>query len=119
MGPGPDLSDLHFELPAGLKSQWNKEALRLLQEKFCETLLEDPNFDELPRSEKYFNKIIQERFMRLASIWRTGQPIEQRGGDMETHKDVEKRLNGRRDNTLQGYRRFTRRSTVNDFLVSP
>lgn len=117
-GPGPNLSDLHFDLPAGLKSQWNIETLRLVQEKFCQELLNNLQADELPRSEEYFNKIVQERFTRLAGIWRIAQPEKRRNGKIETHEDVEKRLNGRRDGMLQSYRRFTRRATVNHLFNS-
>lgn len=76
-GPGPDISDLHFNLPAGLRSPWNLEALRIVRENFCQNLLKEMQVDDLPRSEEYFNEIIQERFTRLASIWRTAQPMEQ------------------------------------------
>jgi hypothetical protein len=115
-GPGPDLSDLHFDLPAGLKSQWNKEALRLVREKLCQNLLDYLQTDDLPRSEQYFDKIVEERFIRLAGIWRVAQPKELRGGRTENHEDVEERLNGRKDGMLQSYRRFTRRETVGDLL---
>jgi hypothetical protein len=115
-GPGPDLSDLHFDLPAGLQSQWNKEALRLLREKFCQNLLDCLQADDLPRSEQYFDKIVEERFIRLAGIWRVAQPKILRGGKTETYEEVEERLNGRKTGMLQSYRRFTRRETVGDLL---
>lgn len=111
---GPDLDDLHFDVAKGMRSQWNKTALQLIQLRLGEELYEDG--DDVPeRSEQYLAKLIQERFQRLVVVWKNAQPLPNAGGEMESYEAVEKRMMEDKDIELKSCRHTTRRISVGQF----
>ncbi|KIM71037.1 hypothetical protein PILCRDRAFT_94052 [Piloderma croceum F 1598] len=74
---GPSLADAHFDVKAGMLSDWNKKLLRLLQVDFQSKLPDicaRVNMSLPLRSDKYYTNLVSERFQRLAQIWKQGQP---------------------------------------------
>ena len=108
---GPDLADLHFDVKAGMRSEWNKKALRLMQTEFCRQLDED--YEHVPvRSAQYFEELFQERFQRLAGIWKNAQPQITSSGELESHEAVEQRMMDDKDIELKACHHTTRRINV-------
>jgi hypothetical protein len=108
---GPDLADLHFDVKQGMRSDWNRKALQLMQAEFCRQLEE--TYENVPtRSAQYFEELIRERFQRLAGLWKRGQPQTTSGGEVESHEDVEQRMMEDKDIDLKACRHTTRRINV-------
>jgi hypothetical protein len=108
---GPDLADLHFDVDKGMRSEWNKAALGLMQIKFCAELSE--HYDSVPaRSSQYFEQLIQEKFQRLVGVWKRAQPRMTASGEPESHEAVETRMMSDKDVELKVCRHTTRRLNV-------
>jgi hypothetical protein len=113
---GPDLADLHFDVKAGMRSEWNKKALRLMQTEFCRQL--DDDYEDVPvRSAQYFEELFRERFQRLAGIWKNAQPQTTSSGELESHEAVEQRMMDDKDIELKARRHTTRRINVRFHLA--
>ena len=92
---GPSLADPHFDVNAGMLSDWNKKLLRLLQVDFQSRLPDicaRENMEVPLRSDRYYMNLVSERFQRLAQIWKQGQPKLNQNGALEAAKEVEKRM---------------------------
>jgi hypothetical protein len=108
---GPDLDDLHFDVKAGMRSEWNKKALRVMQTEFCRQL--DENYDGIPvRSAQYFEELFRERFQRLVGVWKHAQPQTTSNGELESHEAIEQRMMDDKDIELKARRHTTRRINV-------
>jgi hypothetical protein len=112
---GPSLEDAHFDVNAGMLSEWNKKLLRLLQVTFREEL---PGICAhqgimLPaRTDKYYGNLVTERFQRLAQIWKQGQPKMTAEGVLESYEETEERMTSTRKRTTQKQRHLSRRLYV-------
>jgi hypothetical protein len=112
---GPSLEDAHFDVNAGMLSEWNKKLLRLLQVTFQAEL---PGICAqrgmiLPaRTDKYYGNLVAERFQRLAHLWKQGQPKMTAEGILESYEETEKRMALTRKRTTQKQRHLSRRLYV-------
>jgi hypothetical protein len=85
---GPKLNNLHFDMKAGLWSEWNKKALQLMLAKFRKELEED--YENVPvRSPQYIEELIRERFQWLVNVWKCVQPQMTPSGELESHQAIE------------------------------
>lgn len=108
---GPNLADLHFDVKAGMRSEWNKKALQMMVIAFCKLLQEE--YEDVPdRSVQYFEELIRERFQRLAGIWKNAQPQTTSAGEVESHEAVERRMMDDKEIELKARRHTTRRINV-------
>jgi hypothetical protein len=108
---GPDIADLHFDVKAGMRSEWNKKALQIMQAEFCKQL--DEEYESVPvRSTQYLEESFRERFQRLANVWKRAQPQLTSGGALESHEAVERRMIEDKDIELKCRRHTTRRINV-------
>jgi hypothetical protein len=114
---GPCLEDAHFDVKAGMLSEWNKKLLLLLQVTFQKEL---PGICvargvTLPaRTDKYYGNLVSERFQRLAAIWRQVQPKMNAGGVLESYEETEERMASTRKRTAKKQRHLSRRLYVGD-----
>jgi hypothetical protein len=114
---GPSLEDAHFDVKAGMLSEWNKKLLLLLQVTFQKEL---PGICArkgvtLPaRTDKYYGNLVSERFQRLAAIWKQGQPKMTAGGVLELYEETEERMVSTRKLTAKKQRHLSRRLYVRD-----
>jgi len=112
---GPSLADPHFDVKAGMLSDWNKKLLRLLQVEFQSQLpgiCARENTVLPPRSDKYYANLISERFQRLAQVWKQGQPKLTRYGALEAAEEVEARMVAQREVVAKTQRHYSRRLYV-------
>jgi len=111
LSKGPNLEDLHFDMKGGMRSEWNQQALRLMRIDFGRKLEESR--DEIPiRSQQYLDGMFQERFQRLVTVWKNGQPQVTGDGEMESHEEVERRMVADKNVQLKAARHNTRRINV-------
>ena len=114
---GPSLTDPHFDVNAGLASEWNKKLLRLLQVAF-QTQLPDICADQgivlPPRTNKYYGDLVAERFQRLAHIWKQAQPKVTTEGYAESYEETELRMVSTREHIAKKQRHFSRHLFVSD-----
>jgi hypothetical protein len=112
---GPSLEDPHFDVKAGMLSEWNKTLLRLLQVDFqrrLPLLCANSGVTVPDMSNKYYTNLIAERFQRLAQVWKQGQAKSTRSGDVESPRDVEGRMATAREVTAKKQRHLSRRLYV-------
>jgi hypothetical protein len=108
---GPKLDNLHFDVKAGLRSEWNKKALQLMSAEFRKELEED--YENVPvRSPQYIEELIRERFRRLVNVWKRAQPQMTPSGELESHQAIEQRMMEDKDIELKTCRHITRRINV-------
>jgi hypothetical protein len=116
---GPSLEDAHFDVKAGMLSEWNKKLLRLLQIAFQTQLPEicrDRGIELPPRSDKYYGNLVAEKFQRLVPIWKRGQQKVTGGGALESPEEVEVRMASATEQTAKKQRHLSRRLYVCDRL---
>lgn len=116
---GPSLADAHFDVKAGMLSDWNKKLLRLLQVDFqikLPDICARENMLLPPRSEKYYANLVSERFQRLAQVWKQGQPKLTLDGALEDAEEVETRMMAQREVVAKAQRHYSRRLYVRDKL---
>jgi len=112
---GPSLADAHFDVKAGMLSDWNKKLLRLLQVDFQNKLPDicaRENMTLPLRSDKYYANLVSERFQRLAQIWKQGQPKLTAEGSLEAAEEVENRMIAQREVVAKAQRHYSRRLHV-------
>ena len=112
---GPSLADPHFDVKAGMLSDWNKKLLRLLQVDFQSRLPDicaRENMEVPPRSDKYYTNLVSERFQRLAQIWRQGQPKLTQNDALEAAEEVEKWMITQRGAVAKTQRHYSQRLYV-------
>ena len=114
---GPSLEDAHFDVKAGMLSEWNKKLLLLLQVTFQNELpgiCAQQGMRLPPRTDKYYGNLVAERFQRLAYIWKQGQPKMNAKGVLESYKEVEGRMASARKLSAKKQRHLSRRLYVRD-----
>lgn len=114
---GPSLEDAHFDVKAGMLSEWNKKLLLLLQVTFQKELpgICAQQGVTLPaRTDKYYGNLVSERFQRLAAIWKQGQPKRTAEGALESYEEAEERMASTRKLTAKKQRHLSRRLYVCD-----
>ena len=92
---GPSLEDPHFDVKAGMQSEWNKRLLYLLQLDFRDRLPAEcakKNVIPPPRPNKYYENLIAEIFQRLAQVWKQGQPRLTAGDVWESPEQTEEQM---------------------------
>jgi len=112
---GPSVEDPHFDVKAGMQSEWNKRLLYLLQLDFRDRLPAEcakKNIIPPPRPDKYYGNLIAERFQRLAQVWKQGQPRLTTGNDWESPEQTEERMATARKTTAKYQRHLSRRIYV-------
>ena len=90
---GPSLADPHFDVNAGMLSDWNKKLLCLLQVDFQSRLPDICAMEnmEVPlRSNRYYMNLVSKRFQWLVQIWKQGWPKLNQNGVLEAAKEVKK-----------------------------
>ena len=90
---GPSLADPHFDVNAGMLSDWNKKLLCLLQVDFQSRLPDICAMEnmEVPlRSNRYYMNLVSKRFQWLAQIWKQGWPKLNQNGVLEAAEEVKK-----------------------------
>lgn len=103
---GPSLDGLHFDLPAGLESPWNKTALRMIASDIKESEPHDMSLT-------FYQMQVEKRFGRIAAVWRKAQRQPLSDGMVETAAQVEEHINMERDVRARYCRHYSRRRTVN------
>lgn len=107
---GPNIDDLHFDLPAGLESPWNKKALRMIANDIKQSEPHDMSL-------AFYQLQVEKRFSRIAIVWRKAQQQPLSDGMVESAAQVEERLNAAHNVKARYNRHYTRRRTVN--LIHP
>ena len=115
-GNGPDPDHLQLDMAGGAESQWNKEALGILLEKFKETRRAE-RWPLPDRSDSYLADLIRERYKRAAAVWQNSQRRKTSSGTLETWEQVEKRLVAKKDLQLVINRHGTRRRSVSQHII--
>ena len=106
---GPLLADPHFDVNAGMLSDWNKKLLCLLQVDFQSRLPDicaRENMEVPLRSDRYYMNLVSERFQRLVQIWKQGQPKLNQNGVLEAAKKVKKWMITQREVVVKKQRHY-------------
>lgn len=107
---GPTLEDLHLDIAGGMRSDWNQRVFNLLRQEMCDDMELESGIPW--RSDEYIEKLIRERFKRLATAWKSAQPRRMADGTTESVDAVELRMINDRDSSLKSARHLTRRINV-------
>jgi hypothetical protein len=107
----PDPKDLHFDMKAGPNSAWNSVVIDILVSKL-EKRRGKAVYNIPQRSREYLEDLVRDRYNRVRSSWKRGQPKLTDAGVRETPEQVENRLLTRKDQQCLAARTRERRVLV-------
>jgi hypothetical protein len=112
-GKGPNPDDLRIDMKGTMSSNWNEAIVDILLEKLLERKVDPELWGDMPeRSDTYFEDLIMAKLVRVRSIWRDAQPHLDEDGELESIKEVEKRMITTKEERGRRGRAYTRRKTV-------